>query len=134
MITPPYQITKHKEYRKEISVHIMKKCSIRISVLSIVFSVMFLVVSSGTKAEMQDGAKKDLVSVLHIESTSLLGPKVNSEERKDRESSPLPTLFVPLKGGFHAFLDLASPPHQGLAPNDSRADYRAVVGFHFGLR
>ena len=113
---------------------IMKKRIINISVLSIVFSVMFLLVSSGTKAEMQDGAKKDLVSVLHIESTSLLGPKGNSGERKDRESSPLPTLFVPLKGGLHAFLDITSPPHQGLTPNDSRTDYRAVVGFHFGLR
>jgi len=36
----------------------MKKCSIRISVLSIAFSVMFLVVSSATKAEMQDEAKQ----------------------------------------------------------------------------
>ena len=113
----------------------MKKRIISISVLSIVFSVMFLVVSSGTKAEMRDGAKKDLVSVLHIEASSLLGPKGNSRERKDRESNPpLPTLFVPLKDGLHAFLDLASPPHQGLMPKDSRTDYRAVVGFHFGLR
>jgi hypothetical protein len=112
----------------------MKKCSIRMSVLSIAFSVMFLVVSSGTKAEMQDGAKKDLVSVLHFEATSLIGQKGNSGERKDRESNPLPTLFVPLKEGLHAFLDLTSPLHQGLTPKDSRTDYRAVVGFHFGLR
>ena len=112
----------------------MKKCSIRMSVLSIAFSVMFLAVSSGTKAEMQDGAKKDLVSVLHFEATSLIGQKGNSGERKDRESNPLPTLFVPLKEGLHAFLDLTSPLHQGLTPKDSRTDYRAVVGFHFGLR
>ena len=112
----------------------MKKRIINISVLSIVFSVMFLLVSSGTKAEMQDGAKKDLVSVLHIESTSLLGPKGNSEERKDRESSPLPTLVAPLKEGLHVFLDLTSPPHQVLTPKDSRTNYQAVVGFRFGFR
>ena len=112
----------------------MKKRIISISVLSIVFSVMFLVVSSGTKAEMQDGAKKDLVSILHVDAISLLGPTGNSGERKDRESNPLPTLFVPLKEGLHAFLDLTSPPHQGFTPKDSRTDYRAVVGFHFGLR
>jgi hypothetical protein len=112
----------------------MKKCSIRMSVLSIAFSVMFLVVSSGTKAETQDGAKKDLVSVLHIESTSFLGPKGNSGERKDRESNPLPTVFVPLKEGLHAFLDLTSPPHQVLTSKDSRTDYQAVVGFRFGFR
>ena len=112
----------------------MKKRIISIGVLSIVFSVMFLLVSSGTKAETRDGAKKDLVSILHFEASSLLGPKDNSGERINRESNPLPTLFVPLKEGLHAFLDLTSPPHQGLTPKDSRTDYRAVVGFHFGLR
>ena len=87
-ITPPYQITKHKEYRKEISVHIMKKCSIRISVLSIAFSVMFLLVSSPTKAETQGGPKKDLVSELHLESPNLLGPKSYSVDGKDLKSNP----------------------------------------------
>ena len=112
----------------------MKKCSIRMSVLSIAFSVMFLVVSSGTKAETQDGAKKDLVSVLYIESTSLLGSKGNSGERKDRESNPLPTFFVPLREGLHAFLDLTSPPNQVFTPKDSRTNYKAVVGFSLGFR
>jgi hypothetical protein len=112
----------------------MKKRIISISVLSIVFSLMFLVVSSGTKAEMQEGAKKDLISALHFESTSLIRPKNNSVESKDRESNSLPTVFVPLKKGLHAFLDLTSPPHQGPTPKDSRTDYRAVVGFHFVLR
>jgi hypothetical protein len=112
----------------------MKKRIISISVLSIVFSVLFLVVSSGTKAEMRDGAKKDLVTVPHFQAISLLGPKNNTEERKDRENNPLPTLFVPLEEGLHAFLDLTSPPHQGLTPKDSPTDYRAVVGFHFGFR
>ena len=112
----------------------MKKRIISISVLSIVFSVMFLVVSSGTKAEMRDGEKKDLVSAPHFEAISLLWSKGNSEERKDRESNPLPTLFVPLKEGLHAFLDLTSPPQQGLTPKDSRTDYHAVVGFHFWFR
>jgi len=112
----------------------MKKRIVSISVLSIVFSAMFLVVSSGTKAEMRDGAKKDLVSVLHFDATSLIGSKSNSVERKDRESTSLPTLFIPLKEGLHAFLDLTSPPHQGLTPKDSCTDYRAIVGLHFGFR
>ena len=113
---------------------IMKKRIINISVLSIVFSVMFLLVSSETRAEMRDREKKDLVSELHFEATGLIGPKDNSGERKDRESNPLPALFVPLKKGLHAFLDLTSPPDQGLMPKNSRTDYRAVVGLHFGLR
>lgn len=39
---------------------------------------MFLVVSSVTKAQTQDGADKDLVSVLHIEAGSILGLKDSS--------------------------------------------------------
>jgi len=107
MITPPYQITKHKEYRKEISVHIMKKCSIRISVLSIVFSVMFLVVSSPTKAET-------LVSELHLESPSLLGSESYSVDGKDLKSNPLRGFLIPLKEGLNAFIDCASPLYQGV--------------------
>ena len=112
----------------------MKKCSIRISVLSIAFSVIFLVVSSGTKAETQDGAKKDLVSVLHIEATSLLDTKNNVGEKKDHELNPLLALFGPVKAGLHVFLDLATPPNQSLESNDSHRNYRAVVGLHFPLR
>jgi hypothetical protein len=112
----------------------LKKRSILIGVLSIAFSVMFLVVSSGTKAETQDGAKKDLVSVLHLDAASLLGPIGSSGESKDRGINPLRTLFVPMKEGLNAFVDLTSPLHQGLTPKDSRTDYRAVVGFHFRLR
>jgi hypothetical protein len=135
MITPPYQITKHKEYRKEVSFHIMKKYSIRISVLSIAFSVMFLVVSSGTKAGTQDGPKKDLVSELHLESASLLGPKSYSVDGKDLKSNPLRGFLIPLKKGLNAFIDCASPLHQdGLTPKDTRTNYRAVIGFHFSLR
>jgi len=135
MITPPYQITKHKEYRKEISGHIMKKCSIRMSVLSIAFSVMFLVVPSGTKAEMQDGPKKDLVSELHLQSESLLGLKSNSVDGKELKSNPLRGFLIPLKGGLNAFIDCAPPLHRdSLTPKDARTNYRAVIGFHFSLR
>ena len=102
----------------------MKKRTIRISVLSIVFSVMFLVVSSGAKAETQEGAKKDPASVTHLEAANLL----------DHEINPLRTLSVPLNEGLNAFLDLTSPPHPGLLPKESRTDYRAVIGFHFRLR
>lgn len=135
MITPPYQITNHKEYRKEISIHMMKKCSIRISLLSIAFSVMFLVVSSGTKAETQDGPKKDLVSELHLESANLLGPRSDSVDGKDLKSNPLRGFLIPLKEGLNAFIDCPSPLHQdGLTPKDSPKNYRAVIGFHFSLR
>jgi len=96
--------------------------------------VIFLVASSGAKAEMQDGEKKDLVSVLHLEATSLFWPNGNSGNRKDREINPLRTLSVPMKEGLHAFVDLYSPPQLDFASKDSRTDYRAVVGFHFRLR
>jgi len=113
----------------------MKRCSIRISVLTIVFSVMFLVVSTGTKAETQDGPKKDLASELHLESASLLGPKSYSVGGKDLKSDPLPGFIIPLKEGLNAFIDCASSLHQdGVAPNDARTNYRAVIGFHFTLR
>lgn len=107
----------------------MKKHSIRISVISIVFSVMLLVVSSGAKAETQDADKKDLVSVLHLEATSLFGPNGNFWER----NNSLRTLPVPVKEGLHAFVDFYSPPQPDLASKDSHTDYRAVVGFHFRL-
>lgn len=135
MITPPYQITKHKEYGKEIFGHIMKKCSIRISVLSIAFSVMSLVVSSGTRAETQDGLKKDLVSELHLQSASLLGPKSYSGDGKDPKSSPLRGFLIPLKEGLNAFIDCPQPLHpDGFTPKDARTNYSAVIGFHFSLR
>jgi len=107
----------------------VKKHSIRISVISIVFSVMLLVVSSGAKAETQDADKKDLVSVLHLEATSLFGPNGNFWER----NNSLQTLPVPVKEGLHAFVDFYSPPQPDLASKDSHTDYRAVVGFHFRL-
>jgi len=111
----------------------VEKRNIRISVITLAFSVMFLVVSSGAKAETQDGDKKDLVSVLHLEATSLFVPNGNSGERKDREINSLRTLSVPAKEGLHAFVDIYSPPQPDLASKDSRTDYRAVVGFHFRL-
>ena len=135
MITPPYQITNHKKCRKEISIHMMKKCSIRISLLSIAFSVMFLVVSSGAKAEMQDGSKKDLMSEINLQSASLLGPKSYSVDGKDLESNPSQGFIIPLKEGLNAFIDCASPPHQDVVtPQDARTNYRAVIGLHFSLK
>jgi len=113
----------------------MKRCSIRTSVLSIVFSVMFLAVSTGTKAETQDGPKQDLVSELHLESASLLGPKSYSVDGKDLKSNPLPGVLIPLKEGLNAFIDCASPLHQDSpATKDDRTHYRAVIGFYFTLR
>ena len=79
----------------------MKKHSIRISLLSIAFSVMFLVVSSPTKAETLDGPNKDLVSELHLESPSLLGPKSYSVDGKDLKSNPVRRFLIPLKEGLN---------------------------------
>ena len=113
----------------------MKECSIRMSVLSIAFSVMFLVISSGTKAETQDGSKKDLMSEIHLQSASLLGPKSYSVDGKDLKSNPLRGFLIPLKEGLNAFIDCASPLHQdGFTQKDARTNYRAVIGFHFSLR
>ena len=112
----------------------MKKHSILIGVLSIAFSALFLVFTSGAKAETQDGEKKDLVTVLHLVAPSLLGPKDTSVEKKDSEINPLRTLIVPMKEGLNAFVDITSPRHPGLTPKDNtRSDYRAVFGFHFRL-
>ena len=113
----------------------MKKRSILISILSIGFSMIFFFISSGAKAESQDGPKKDLVSVLHLESASLMGPKSDSVDGKDLKSNPLRGFLIPLKKGLNAFIDCASPLHQeGLTPKDTRTNYRAVIGFHFPLR
>jgi hypothetical protein len=113
---------------------IVKKSNILISLLSIAFFVIFLVVSSGANAETQEEAKKDLVSILHLEAVGLLGPVGTSGERKDREIASLRTSFVQLKEGLDAFINFTSPPHQGFTSKDSRTDYRAVVGLHFRLR
>lgn len=113
----------------------MKKRSVLISIFILAFSVIFFFISSGAKAESQDDPKKDLVSVLHLESASLLGPKSNSQEGKGGESKPLRAFLIPLKEGLNAFLAFTSPPHQdGLTPKDTRTNYRAVIGFHFRLR
>jgi hypothetical protein len=113
----------------------MKKCSIRISLLIIALSVIFLVVSSPTKAETQDGPKKDLVSELHLESPSLLGPKSYSVDGKDLKSNPLQRFLIPLKQGLNAFIDYTQPLHPDvLTPKDPRTNYSAVIGFHFSLR
>jgi hypothetical protein len=113
----------------------MKKCSIRMSVLSIFFYVMFLVVASGTKAETQGGSKNDLMSEIHLQSASPPGLKSYSVDGKDLKSNPLRGVLIPLKEGLNAFIDCASPLHQdGRAPDDARTNYRAVIGFHFTLR
>ena len=111
------------------------KCGIRIGVLSIAFSVMSLVLASGTKAETQDGPKKDLVSELHLEAASYSAPGSYSVGGKGLKSNPLRGFLVPLKEGLTAFIDCAPPPHQeGLTPEDAGTNYRAVIGFHFSLR
>jgi hypothetical protein len=113
----------------------MKKCSIRIGVFSIVFSVMFFVASSGTRAEMREEPKKGLVAELRLESVSLLGPKKYAVEGKDLKSIPLRGFLIPLKEGLSAFIDCDPPPHQdGLTPKDVGTNYRAVIGFHFSLK
>jgi hypothetical protein len=135
MITPPYQITKHQEYRKEISVSLMKTCNIRISVLSIAFSLIFLVVSSVTKAETQDEPRKGLAAELHLESARLLVTRSHSVNSEDLKNNPLRGFLIPLKEGLSAFIDCAPPPHQdGLTPKDAGTNYRAVIGLHFSLR
>ena len=113
----------------------MKKRSILISTFILMFSLTFLFISSGAKAESQGDPKKDLVSELHLESASLLGPKSDSVDGKDLKSNPLRGFLIPLKNGLNAFIDCASPLHQdGLTPKDTRTNYRAVIGFHFRLR
>jgi hypothetical protein len=112
----------------------MKKYSILISVLSIAFSVMFLVASPATQAETRDGPNKDLVSELHLQSVSLLGPRSYSVDGKDLKSNPLGGFLIPLKGGLNAFI--GTPPlHQdGRTPKNARTNYGVVIGFHFSLR
>ena len=96
---------------------------------------MFLIVASGTKAETQDGPKQDLVSELHLQSPSLLGPKRYSVDGKDLKSNTLQGFFMPLTEGLNVFIDSTHPLHQdGLTPKDTRTNYRAVIGFHFTLR
>jgi hypothetical protein len=113
----------------------MKNCSIRISILSIAFSVIFLAISTGTKAETQDGPKNDLVSELHLELPGLLGPKSYSADRKDLKGTPLRGFFLPMKEGLNAFIDCAPPLHQDcLKQKDACTNYRAVMGFNFSLR
>lgn len=113
----------------------MKKCIIRISVLSIAFSLMFLVASSGAKAETQDEPEKDVVSELHLESASLLGPKGDSVVGKDLKNNPLRGFLISLKEGINAFIDCPSQLYQdSLTPKNIHTNYRVVIGFHFSLR
>jgi len=97
--------------------------------------MIFIVISSGAKAEPQGDAKKDLVSILHIRAVSLLGQDNDSEDRKDQGKKPLQEISVGLKEGLNAFFDFASQAHQGLTPRDnSRTDFRGVFGFYIGFK
>jgi hypothetical protein len=97
--------------------------------------LVLLVFTTGTKAETQDEPKKNLMSELHIESVSLLGHKSQSVDGKDLKSNGVPVALIPLKEGFNAFIDFASSFHQdGIAQDDARTNYRAVIGFRFTLR
>jgi hypothetical protein len=113
----------------------LKKCSIRIGLLSIAFSVMLLFVSPGTRAETQDRPKTTPVSELHLESAGHPGSRIYSVHQKDLASNPLRGFLIPLKEGLTAFVDCAPPPHQeGLTPEDAGTNYRAVIGLHFAVR
>jgi hypothetical protein len=113
----------------------MKKSSIRISILSMVFSAMFLVISTGTKAEAQDGPENNLGSELHLEPPGLLGPKSYPVDGKDLKGNHLRGVILPLKEGLNAFIDCSPALYQdGLTTKDARTNYRAVIGFHFSLR
>lgn len=113
----------------------MKKYSVRISVLSIVLSVMFLVIPTGTKAKMKGRHKKDLVAELNVKSSGLLGPGSHSIRGEKTKGNPSRELLIPLKEGLTVFIDCASPRHQAtLTPKDARKNYRTVIGFHVSLR
>ncbi len=113
----------------------MKKCSVRIGVLSVVFSSILMVLPPGTKAETREGPEKDPVSEIHLESAGLQGQRTYSADEKELKDNPLRGFLIPLKEGLNAFIDCAPPPHQeGLTPKDTHTDYRAVIGFHFRLR
>ncbi len=111
----------------------MKRYGIGIGILSILISFMFLCISSEVQAETQEGAPQDLASALHLETSTLLDSNANSREKRERDITPLPAVFVPLQEGLHAFLDFPSTPHRTLVPKNSRTEYRAVVGLHFSL-
>ena len=114
--------------------HSSKKRGIRIGVLSIAVSVMFLAAASGTKAETQDGHRKGLVAELHIVSASLPGPRSDSVDGKELSSISAPGFLIALKEGLNVFIDSPSPfQRDGLAPVDAPAQYRAVIGFHIPL-
>jgi hypothetical protein len=113
----------------------MNKCSIRLSVLTVAFSLMFFIVSPGIKAETKDGPKKDLVSELHIESASLLNQTSYSVNGEILKNNPLWGFLIPVKEGINAFIGYASPVQQdGIGSRDARRNYGAIIGFHFTLR
>lgn len=113
----------------------MKTFTIRKSVLSIAFSLICLVISTGSKAGTLEGSKKDLVSELHLEPPSLLGPKGYSVDGKDLKSNPLRRFLIPLNEGINAFIDCDQSLHpDALTLKDPRTNYRAFIGFHFSLR
>jgi hypothetical protein len=111
----------------------VNKRGVFISFFSIVFSMMFLVVSSATMAETQGKAEEELVSELNSDDPGLPGQKDAPGQDRDRRIDPLRKVFVPLNDGLDAFLDFTPKPYQGLTTKESRRDYRAVFGFHFRL-
>jgi hypothetical protein len=113
----------------------MNKYSIRLGLLTLAFSLMFFILSSGTKAETNAGPKKDLVSELHIESTYLLNPTNHSVDGKIIKNNPSREFLIPVKKEINAFIGYASPVHQDrIGSTDARRNYGTVIGFRFTLR
>jgi hypothetical protein len=113
----------------------MNKYGTRLSILTVAFSLMFLIVSSGIEAETNDGPKKDLVSELRIESAIPLDPTSYSVDKKILENDPIRGFLIPVKDGINVFIDYASPVHQdGIGSRDAHRNYGAIIRFHFTLR
>jgi hypothetical protein len=108
--------------------------SVLISVLVIVMSLTLFFISPAANAEPRKDARGILASEIHLETYSLRKAISADNAGKNRIRTPLRELLVPLKEGVKAFCNFTPPIARGLETIDNRAEYRAVIGFHFRLR
>ncbi len=110
----------------------MKKSNTLIGIF-IIFSLSFLVATSGANAESPKEAPKSLAAILNLKATSLMELITPPPAEAASESKPPKQVNISVNRELDAFVDFKSPYPQGLMTKDTRDDVRAVVGFHILL-
>ena len=77
--------------------------------------------------------KNDLVSAIDLKPTGLMMKKALSENKTPKEVNSSPGKNIPVNDGPSTYLDCSAPSRQD-PTKETAKNFRAVFGFHFGLK